>query len=114
MVPLVQLRWKWQLRLLIAAGALSLAAGASVRAHPVAAAGLARIPGAGVLEASGGSPVGVYEIVSRQSGKCLDVYGESLEDRAPVVQWVCHGSENQHWAIESLGSGYYQLLARHS
>ena len=38
------------------------------------------------------TPVGNYEIVSRNSEKCLDVYGASTDAAAPVIQWVCHGA----------------------
>jgi len=60
------------------------------------------------------TPVGNYEIVSRNSEKCLDVYGASTDAAAPVIQWVCHGGENQQWAIEPAGDGAFRITARHS
>jgi hypothetical protein len=42
---------------------------------------------------------GRVEIVARHSGKCLDVYGWSLADGGPVVQWDCHGGNNQLWLL---------------
>ena len=55
-----------------------------------------------------------YEIVSRNSGKCLDVFGASLDDAAPVIQWTCTGGPNQQWRLEHTAGGAYRLLARHS
>ena len=60
------------------------------------------------------APVGYYEIVSRNSGKCLDVYGASMDAVASVIQWVCHGGENQQWRLEPAGGGVYRIVARHS
>jgi uncharacterized repeat protein (TIGR03803 family) len=63
----------------------------------------------------GTSPAGQYfEIVSRNSGKCLDVYGASADAAASVIQWVCHGGENQQWRLEPAGGGAFHLIARHS
>jgi uncharacterized repeat protein (TIGR03803 family) len=55
-----------------------------------------------------------YEIVSRNSGKCLDVFGASADAAASVIQWVCHGGENQQWRLEPAGGGAVRLIARHS
>jgi Ricin-type beta-trefoil lectin domain-like/Peptidase family S41 len=55
-----------------------------------------------------------YEIVSRHSGKCLDVFGASLDDAAAVIQWTCTGGPNQQWRLERTASGAYRLIARHS
>src|SRR5262249_7094802 len=55
-----------------------------------------------------------YEIVSRNSGKCLDVSGASTEDGAAVIQWRCDGSANQQWRPELVASGAVRLVARHS
>ena len=38
-------------------------------------------------------------IVSRQRGKCLDVSGGSADDGASIIQWPCHGGENQNWLL---------------
>ena len=38
-------------------------------------------------------------IVSRHSGKCLDVSGGSAADGASIIQWQCHGGENQNWLL---------------
>jgi len=54
------------------------------------------------------------EIVSRHSGKCLDVYGASTDDAAAIIQWTCTGGPNQQWRLERVPSGAYRLVARHS
>ncbi|MDF5754700.1 RICIN domain-containing protein [Spongiactinospora sp. TRM90649] len=36
-------------------------------------------------------------IVSKQSGKCLDVAGYGTHDGANVWLWTCHGGSNQRW-----------------
>jgi hypothetical protein len=55
-----------------------------------------------------------YEIVSRHSGKCLDVFGGSVDDAASVIQWTCTGGPNQQWRLERGPNGAYRLRARHS
>ena len=55
-----------------------------------------------------------YELVSRNSGKCLDVFGASLDAAASAIQWVCHGGENQQWRLDPAGGGAFHLIARHS
>ena len=59
-------------------------------------------------------PDAYYELVSRNSDKCLDVYGASTDAAASVIQWVCHGGENQQWRLEPAGGGAFHLIARHS
>lgn len=55
-----------------------------------------------------------YQIKARHSGKCLDVAGWSAANGAPVIQWDCHGGENQQWTFTPVGAGYYKIVARHS
>jgi uncharacterized protein (DUF1800 family) len=96
--------------LLITAAVIALAAGTfqRARAHPIAAAAESRAANESALQQ------GVWELVARHSGKCLDVSGASVEDSAPVIQWTCHGGANQQWIVESVGDGYYRLVARQS
>jgi uncharacterized repeat protein (TIGR03803 family) len=54
------------------------------------------------------------EIVSRNSGKCLDVSGGSTAAGAPAIQWTCHGGPNQQWRLEPAGGGAFRIIARHS
>lgn len=55
-----------------------------------------------------------YKIVSRHSGKVLDVQRRSTSNGGSVQQWDWHGDTNQQWKIEDLGNGYYKIVARHS
>jgi uncharacterized repeat protein (TIGR03803 family) len=54
------------------------------------------------------------EIVSRNSGKCLDVSGGSTDAAASVIQWTCHGGPNQQWRLEPADGGGFRIIARHS
>lgn len=41
---------------------------------------------------------GCYNLVNRNSGKCLDVDAVSTADGAKVQQWTCgSGATNQQW-----------------
>jgi uncharacterized repeat protein (TIGR03803 family) len=60
------------------------------------------------------TPDRFFEIVSRNSGKCLDVFGASTDAAAPVIQWTCHGGQNQQWRLEPVGGSAFQIIARHS
>ncbi|GAB4005003.1 hypothetical protein GCM10029992_51590 [Glycomyces albus] len=53
-------------------------------------------------------------IVSRNSGKCLDVTGGSSADGAAIIQWECHGGDNQRWSLEDAGGGHVRIVAGHS
>ncbi|HEX7315767.1 MAG TPA: RICIN domain-containing protein [Pyrinomonadaceae bacterium] len=57
---------------------------------------------------------GYFEIVSRHTGKCLDVAGVSSSNGAATHQWDCVGGTNQQWQLISNGDGYYRIIARHS
>ena len=60
------------------------------------------------------APEGYVEIVSRNSGKCLDVSFASTAPAAPAIQWTCHGGPNQQWRLEPAGGGAFRIIARHS
>jgi hypothetical protein len=64
--------------------------------------------------ATSAPPSGDYHIVSRRSGKALDVYGSSAADGAAVMQYGLHGRTNQQFHLEALGNGEYSITARHS
>ena len=68
----------------------------------------------GARQTGGGPSSGVYQLVARHSGKCLAVSGSSLDDAAPVIQWTCHGGDNQRWRVEAAVDGSYRLTATHS
>jgi len=54
-----------------------------------------------VLEPTSGS---YYQLVSENSGKCLDVTGgpAATDDGVPVQQWTCWGGANQQWILAPL------------
>jgi len=57
----------------------------------------------------------VYQISARHSGKCLDVGGWSAANGALIIQWDCHGGENQQWTLFDVdGAGTYRIMAKHS
>ncbi|MEU4411201.1 RICIN domain-containing protein [Streptosporangium sp. NPDC023963] len=53
-------------------------------------------------------------LVSRSSGKCLDVYSAGMADGANVIQWTCNSQPNQRWDLVISNSGYYTLRVAHS
>ncbi|SCF35321.1 Ricin-type beta-trefoil lectin domain-containing protein [Micromonospora viridifaciens] len=57
---------------------------------------------------------GVFTLVNAGSGKCLDVFGQSADDGAPVQQWSCNGQANQQWRFAPTGAGPVLLVAVHS
>jgi len=59
------------------------------------------------------TPSNVANFVAVHSGKCMDVSGGSRENGAAIIQWDCHGGDNQQWNLVPVGS-YYKLIARHS
>jgi hypothetical protein len=46
-----------------------------------------------------------YTLINAATGKCLDVFGESRDDGAKVVQWSCKGSANQLWQLAPAEDG---------
>ena len=50
----------------------------------------------------------------QHSGKCIDVPGGSQNAITAVQQFSCTGSNNQSWAVESVGGGYYRIISRFS
>ena len=61
-----------------------------------------------------GSTSGFDALVASHSQKCLDVNGGSLDDGASIIQWQCHGGDNQQWRLEVAGDGYSRIVSRHS
>src|SRR5690606_31754146 len=57
---------------------------------------------------------GRYQIISRHSGKAMDVEGISSVNGANVILWDYLGGTNQQWDIAGLGNGYYSIRAAHS
>jgi hypothetical protein len=52
-------------------------------------------------------------VVSKNSGKCLDVAGISTDALAPLQQWACWGGDNQKFLFTAV-SGGYEITARNS
>jgi hypothetical protein len=50
-------------------------------------------------------------LVARHSGKCLDVPGGSRNSVTPVQQYSCTGAENQTWAFEAVGDGFFRIVS---
>ena len=55
-----------------------------------------------------------YKIISKHSGKCLDIPDGSIGNNIIAQQFDCHGENNQQWKIIPDGNGYYTIKARHS
>jgi lysophospholipase L1-like esterase len=78
------------------------------------AATLTAIPVAGDAEAATIDTGASYVLVSRHSGKAIDVNGGSTSDGASIIQWTRSDSSNQQFQFVDSGGGYFQLRARHS
>jgi hypothetical protein len=55
-----------------------------------------------------------YRLVSRHSGKAIDVSGRSTDNGAAVVQWTPGAGTNQQFRFVPSGDGWYRIMARHS
>jgi glucosylceramidase len=51
-----------------------------------------------------------YEIISKVSGKPIDVAGGSTSNRAAIVQFTDDGDLSQQWRLADAGSGYFNLI----
>jgi hypothetical protein len=69
---------------------------------------------AGPASAATIDPNAWYVIVSRHSGKALDVCGSSTADGACLQQWARSNATNQQFQFVDSGGGFYRLRARHS
>lgn len=61
-----------------------------------------------------GTGVTYHTLIARHSAKCADVTGQSLWAGAQIKQYTCNSGTNQKYWFTSVGSGYYQLVTRHS
>ena len=52
----------------------------------------------------GDAGAGAYELVSKNSGKALDVGGASKAENAAVIQWTYWGGANQKWKLVPVGT----------
>ncbi|MER7057131.1 RICIN domain-containing protein [Streptomyces sp. NPDC000351] len=55
-----------------------------------------------------------YQLVSRHSGKAVDIFEGSTANGAEVVQWAPGTVANQQFQFVDSGNGYYRIRARHS
>jgi pectate lyase C len=69
-------------------------------------------PSVGAANFSGGD--GRYKIISRFSGKAIDVAGKSSASGANILLWEYRATLNQQWDISALDGGYYSIRAAHS
>jgi endoglucanase len=53
---------------------------------------------------------GTYRVISRHSGKALDVSGHNTADGANVIQWMYGGGNNQRWTFTHLGNNTYRII----
>ncbi|GAB4001017.1 ricin-type beta-trefoil lectin domain protein [Glycomyces albus] len=53
----------------------------------------------------------VVDLVNRNSGKCVDVVSGSTDDGAEIIQYDCHGGDNQQWLLQDVGGGYYEIVS---
>ena len=54
-----------------------------------------------------------YRITEKNTQKCLDVSGGSV-NVAPVGVWNCGGQTSQKWQLRLIEDGAYQITAQHS
>jgi predicted nucleic acid-binding Zn ribbon protein len=80
----------------------------------VATAGVVTAVGVTSASAATIDTSGWYQLVSRHSGKAVDVCGQSTADHACIQQYAPVNQTNQQFQFVSSGSGYYRLKARHS
>jgi hypothetical protein len=66
---------------------------------------------AGTITGRGGP---FESLTARHSGRCADVTSQSVAAGAQIKQYDCNGGGNQRFWFRSAGSGYYNLVARHS
>ncbi len=55
-----------------------------------------------------------HRITNVNSGKVMDVVGQSTANSAEVKQYTWNNGANQKWAFEDAGGGYYRLVNLHS
>jgi hypothetical protein len=60
-----------------------------------------------------GIPSSWVTVISKSSGKCLDVTGISTAALAPMQQWACWGGDNQKFLFTPVTGGY-EITAKNS
>lgn len=82
--------------------------GGAVSNPPVSVTPPATNPSPGTLTTA---PV---QIISKSSGKCLDISGVSKSPGAVLLQWSCWGGPNQQWDLAANSDGTYQVISVNS
>jgi hypothetical protein len=67
-----------------------------------------------VADTSLDGPGDFKSLISRHSGKCLDVKSRSTANGAQIIQWRCHGGTNQQWGVVPTDDDYLYLVAANS
>lgn len=57
---------------------------------------------------------GYVALVNRNSGKYLDVNGDSTADSATILQYASNSQADQQWSFQDAGSGYVKIVNRNS
>lgn len=55
-----------------------------------------------------------YNIIGKQSGKCIDVSNISQDENAPVWIWDYIGDANQQWQFVITSNGFYKIISKYS
>lgn len=58
-------------------------------------------------------PTGWVSLVSKNSGKCIDVAGISMVGGTQLIQWTCWGGDNQKFMFTPVAGGY-KVTVKHS
>jgi hypothetical protein len=53
-------------------------------------------------------------LVAGNSRKCADVYAYSTANGGSIVQWSCHGQDNQRWTPLQMNDGSFVFVSGHS
>jgi hypothetical protein len=73
--------------------------------------GMKMVKGVTPYQSSKPTPYGsAYRIIGRQSGRVLDVVGQSTADGSGIDIWDWNGGTNQQWALKPYGAGVYELI----
>ena len=55
-----------------------------------------------------------FNLIARHSNMVVNVDQGSTSDGARIVQWPSSTGKNDNWRFESVGNGYYRIVAEHS
>jgi hypothetical protein len=55
-----------------------------------------------------------FNLIARHSNMVVNVDHGSTSDGARIVQWPSNPGKNDNWRFESVGNGYYRIIAEHS